>query len=302
MLLILLVITLLLLYVIYFSIKKNNHKKELFSLLQFNKNSIHFNNYLNSIHKAQYCNKIPIPNCKTLHKNNFKKKYISLIKDVPIKYKKMLNSYTNKIDKLFTKRKLHIFNKVPWIFFMSIENLEDNMPFTLDKYIIVSDQLLENEFNTIKKYFNPHFINTLIHEKIHVIQRMYQKEFDTFYLKKYTFLSSKISVNRLPNKIKRIYMTNPDSNNSIWIYKYQGIKIFPILIKKNNKYSDYAINIHNLKKFNLDKIKNNYVFSNHVSFYHPNEIFACTFSHDIMDNSIEDDFMFFFNYLDALNK
>ncbi len=262
-----------------------NYKKEGFQNYDY-KNSDHFNKYIDSIHPYQYKNKISNFKHDKISKN-FKKKYLSLLTCIPKKYMSMLTKYTNKIDNLCLKKQITILNNIPWKFIMSLENLESGMPYTIDNYIILNESMLKEEYDNYQYIENDNFINTLIHEKIHILQRNYQNQFDEFYLRNYRFLFKKIDIEILPVKIKKIYMTNPDSNSSIWIYKYNNLKLYPILTKNGNYFKDISFKTNDLSYFDIKVLKNSLNFDNHISFYHPNEIFACSFSHSLLNDNIE---------------
>ena len=202
----------------------------------------------------------------------------------------MINSYTEKIDNIFKKYQLYSFIK-PWNFKMSQNNLESGMPYTLSNVIIINEHHLENELEKYKKnnIINLPFLELLIHEKTHIIQRYNQKKFNDFYLKKYQFTYDKIELENLPLPLKEIYMTNPDSNFDIWIYKFKEKLFYPLLIKINHNYIDAAYDINSLEKMDINFIKNYYNINRRVSFYHPNEVFACQFSHNILINNLDND-------------
>ena len=110
---------------------------------------------------------------------------------------------------------------------------------------------------------------------MHILQRYNQTKFNHFYRDTYHFLGRSIPLEQLPKKIKKRYMTNPDSNFLIWIYKYKNNSYFPILSKKGYSYEDIGINTRSGKTIGLDNMRVSNNFSKYISFYHPNEIFAC---------------------------
>lgn len=241
--------------------------------------SDHFKNYMEEIHKDIYLIKCPS------YKTNFILDYSKNIIKVPDKYKALVDAYTNTADNLTAEFK--IFKKNPWNILVSINNLEMNMPYTLGNSVIIPLKALK-ELNTtfIHGHINNSFLNTLIHEKIHVIQRNNQVIFDKFYITNYKFLDKKLT-EPLPENLHKMTMTNPDSNNSIWIYQLENKRIIPLLTYSNNSVTEIGYNIENHNDITyLRNIKSALGFNRHTSIYHPNEIFACKVAHHIMDNNL----------------
>ena len=243
--------------------------------------SDHFKNYMDAIHRDIYHIKCPS------YKTNFVLEYSKNIIKLPVKYKALTDSYTNAANKLTGEFK--IFKKVPWTILVSINNLEMSMPYTLGNSIIIPLRTIKDLYTTfIHGHINNNFVNTLIHEKLHIIQRNNQRIFDEFYKTNYKFLDKKLN-EPLPENLHKITMTNPDSNNSIWIYKLENKRIIPLLIYANNSVTEIGYNIENHNDITyLRNIKTSLGFSNNTSIYHPNEIFACEVAHHIMDNNLPD--------------
>ena len=185
--------------------------------------SSHYKNYLASVDPNIY--KIKCPN----YKNNFVLDYSKNIKNVPNKYHTLISTYVNHANKITGE--YPIFRREPWNIYVSINNLEMNMPYTIDNYIIISLKDIKDLYPSFKKgHIDNHFINTLVHEKIHVIQRNRQKKFDNFYRQVYNnFIDSRYG-KVIPKKLKESNMNNPDSNNTHWIYKLNQKKYLPLLL------------------------------------------------------------------------
>ena len=254
----------------------NSYKSALIS-------SLHYNKYIDSIHKNMY--KVKLPIIKNI--NIFKKSYKDSIIDLPEKYIKMLSKYTSEAD-MITKD-YNIFKRYNWKFVMSINNLELNMPFTIDNYIVLPRNKLEFLLSYFEKgNLQKEFIDTLIHEKIHIIQRNNQLKFNRFYKLKYANLLEDIYTSKLPENLDKIYMNNPDSNNTIWIYRFNNKRYIPLLVYENNTLTSKAYNLD----FPKDNIKINIMkarlgFKNSISFYHPNEISACIIADDLIHNRLD---------------
>tara|TARA_B100000575_G_C23142084_1_gene664969 strand:+ start:2997 stop:3908 length:912 start_codon:yes stop_codon:yes gene_type:complete len=253
--------------------------------------SQHFIEYIKSIHSDLYT--IKLPN----YKNNFFTEYSNSIVALPDAYKIMLQKYIEQIDIIV--KDYPIFNKYKWDFMASINNLEHNMPFTLDKKIIIPIIKLKELYSSYQKgIIQKEYINTLLHEKLHVIQRHNQDKFDNFYKKKYhNFIDSKIDEN-IPESLLKIYMNNPDSNNSIWIYKMDGKKYIPLLVTNNNTFTSIGFNKELLSdKIDLRILQSRLGYSSSISFYHPNEIFACDVTEQLILGNLEYEYSRFLSNL-----
>jgi hypothetical protein len=82
-------------------------------------------------------------------------------------------------------------------------------------------------------------------------------------------------------------MNNPDSNNSIWLFTFNKKQYIPLLTYDAGIIKTIGYN----KDFTEDTIDLNYMrnqlgYGNDISFYHPNEIFACDVTHHIMDKTL----------------
>ena len=187
-------------------------------------NSSHFNRYINSIHDNMKSVKLAKPY------NNFKKDYSNRLHNIPPKYYDMINFYTKKVNVILSN--YSIFNKYPWKFLISTNQLEKGMPFTIHDTIIIPFYMLKNIDSQYKQNtINELFINTLIHEKIHIVQRFNQDVFNNFYKKHYKFVGGIYNKN-LDNTRAKYHMNNPDSNNQLWTYNL-GNK--PYLVYLKNK-------------------------------------------------------------------
>tara|TARA_B110000208_G_C11797442_1_gene440298 strand:+ start:2711 stop:3547 length:837 start_codon:yes stop_codon:yes gene_type:complete len=241
--------------------------------------SNHFSQYMDIIPSNIYQYKI------NYECDDFKSEYKKNIFNLSNKYKNFLNMHTKKCDKILCFNNLKNLNLYPWKFKLS-KNIEMGMPYTLGSYIIFNQEYLDN---LLDNKINKNLLNTLIHEKLHVIQRSNPKQFNIFYRNNYKFLGRKILLKDVPNNILNKYMINPDSNFDFWLYNIDGKEYYPILDCNINEVA-YDKN-HN--KLNLNEFKNRLNYNNHISFYHPNEIFACDASHQIMNNNLDNNYKVF---------
>lgn len=180
---------------------------------------------------------------------------------------------------------------VNWKLIKSNHNIEDGMPFTLGRYIIIPQNIIRRSF---LKYIKSGLHNSLklignilVHEQFHINQRYNQKIFNDFY-KKYWNFTYVPQLNIKPEIDKKI-RTNPDGMDVKWIYKD---KLLVLSLLKNSSLSSVDIN-----KYLIEKDKNNKYsiikqtedefeyndFFCNINFpYHPNEISAYLFSDIIM--------------------
>ena len=133
---------------------------------------------------------------------------------------------------------------------------------------------------------------------MHVIQRNNQDKFNKFYKKKYhNFIDSQIDEN-IPESLAKIYMNNPDSNNTIWIYKMDGKKYIPLLVSIDNTIKSIGFNKDLLSdKIDLTILQSRLGYSSSISFYHPNEIFACDVTEQLILGNLESEYRQFLSNL-----
>ena len=256
-------------------------------------NSPHFVNYIKNIHPNLY--PIKISDFSSNNNEKFYQTYLSKLNKPSLHQLEILHNYTDYIDNLLLKQGIHGLDKVNWLFLISDNELEKSMPFTLGEYIIIS----KKDIILMERKKTKHFIEILIHEKLHVLQRKYQLQFNSFYKRTYKFLHKRLKLSEVPLHIKTNYMTNPDSNFDFWTYKWNKTIYYPYLKYnfKNDSISDCLLSksstMGNINKFK-DFIKVKY---HNISIYHPNEIFAYTVSKHILDNSLDEVFVKFLNAL-----
>jgi len=177
--------------------------------------------------------------------------------------KKYLNYNIYEINqKLLNYKQLY---NTKWNLIKTRNNLEYGRPFTLDEYIF----LPENDI------FNLDIKTTLLHEKLHIHQRLNQDKYNTLY-EQYLdwYLEDNII---LSNYIKENIVVNPDGTNNNWYFYYKNLKIVPLLIYENNyKIKYYILNNNKIdKEYTNNKditnfLKNKYNIKD--NYYHPNEI------------------------------
>jgi hypothetical protein len=248
------------------------------------KKSKHFRHYINSI--SNEIKKVKLPGFKI--NDNFKESYIKNLFSLTNEEQQKIDRYTSICDKKLRRVNLSIFFRYPWKIVKSNNNLELGMPFTLHDIIIIPSYMI-NRLN--EHTINNNFIDTLIHEKTHVIQRFNQTKFNTFYMKTYPFL--KKTIYKLPTELHKNNMVNPDSNGQYWLYKFNNSLFYVFLkYKRRGRVTSYAVDKNNIEA-DLDYLKKIYKFNPSTSVYHPNEIFAYELASQILNKNISNNYFRF---------
>lgn len=111
------------------------------------------------------------------------------------------------------------FRNIQWKFIIHKSDLIDNgLPHTRYDTIVINDKIIDSTDT---------FVKILLHEQLHVYQKLYFVEFEEEYIKKNNFYRvSKYKVNKNDN-----YRTNPDTDE--WIYGLNGEIYMSEYISKN---------------------------------------------------------------------
>jgi hypothetical protein len=220
-----------------------------------------FNEFTSIINSSEYFNNMNIYDLqvrKSKNKDEYFKKYQSGYQTFTIEQKNILLNIVNIIEKKINK--YNNFKNINWIFVKIATNLENSFPHTIGNIIVLS-----NSF-----FYTPtsNQINTIIHEKIHIYQRMYPKYIDILY-KNWGFDKVDVAVdyNRNNPDIKYYYSYN--NNLLIQLYtnnprELHDSNTYLIDLKNNNK---IIINDNIIKQYNLPDISIN-------TLEHPSEIMA----------------------------
>jgi hypothetical protein len=210
---------------------------------------IFINNFIKKKHNEKFNNKIVFLSGSELYKvleednDNYYKtffdndfysrniktidEYIKLIKSSPTDFndyeKTRLRKCIKKADIFFENIFFEWFNgkkaiTIPWNLGMVKNKLYENgLPHTRNNIIIIS-KINVNNFDDLK------LIKTLIHEKVHIYQKIYKNDILT-YLKKNNFIKYK------KKTILDNIRSNPDLDN--WIYKDSNNNILKAVYNKN---------------------------------------------------------------------
>ena len=205
---------------------------------------------------------------------------------------KLCIEYYINVLKLNVKKYTSLINS-KWNIVKVSDKIEKGMPFTLGEYIFLSDKLLLKYYEDMIIKNKKNIIDnceTLIHEKIHIYQRYNQLLFDKFYRKH--FGSIKINNLILKKPWKNKLLSNPDGLDVNYVYPYDNKFFLPLLINTKNKLKQIVIELESKKDLlittkhymNIDDFKPFKKYSNDISCYHPNEIYAYLISKLIIKN------------------
>jgi len=235
---------------------------------------------------------------KTSNKFNLLNNSLSLT-DFYIKHFLPFTSLEKKTIKLYVgyinskSLKYPCISSTQWRFIKFSNILEKNMPFTLGQYIFLPEMFLNKMDKNINSSNFLKNCTTLLHEKIHIIQRNHQYEFNKLYPD--VFSCQHIKNLKLNNYWKSKHMSNPDGLDINWIYQFNNSYYLPILtfnlekrsIKtsigvklKKTKKRFYTLNSY-IKLKDIDQLKD---YPKNISLYHPNEIMACVLADIILKN------------------
>jgi hypothetical protein len=200
--------------------------------------------------------------------------------------------FKTKAHSIYTKFLTNYTNDIKWNI-LKTDDLELNLPCTLSKCILMPSNLFTHEPNwdNIKE--------TLMHEQVHILQRLNQRDFNEFYkdnaiFGKYLVPIAKSKIDYRALNMENIVITNPDEDEYEWIIKdTSGYYIVPYIIPKNSLKSHvstkvaYQIDLHSLVVTGNKKPVNDLDFSKYitsglshgisVNIAHPNETFTDLF-------------------------
>lgn len=195
-----------------------------------------------------------------------------------------LNIILNIYDKYFPR-----LLSLPWNIIKVSSKIEGGMPHTIKNCIVLPENFLDylNDVieNNNQKILIDNICSTLIHEQMHVFQKIDYSIFKELYQKYWNFDLCKV-------KLKKKYMENqrinPDGYDD-WCYNQGNKSIYPfVYLKENYKYLndvDTAAFIMKNNKIDYQKIYKLHEFTDYNQFfcnvsqnYHPNEISAILLS------------------------
>jgi hypothetical protein len=195
---------------------------------------------------------------KSNNKNEYFKKYQLGYQTFTMEQKNILLNIVNIVENKINK--YNNFKNIKWVFVKIDTNLENSFPHTIENVIVLSNNFFYS--STSRQ------INTIIHEKVHIYQRMYPEYIDILY-KNWGFDKVEVDIdyNRNNPDIKYYYSYN--NNLLIQLYTNNPRELYDsntylIDLENNNK---IIINNNIIKQYNLPDISIS-------KLEHPNEIMA----------------------------
>ena len=285
-----LLFTILIIFLIYLKFYKRkivfSKKKKIMT------NNKYFNNFSDK--------DLEVRNCET--KEYCMKHYGISIKDFSdeekIIFNEIIDIFKNKIE----NKILIIFDKIG---FVKVDNsIEGGLPHTRQKYIILSENIVDSIINKYKNNKNDIFIYNLIgHEQFHIFQRYNKELFNTLYREYWDLVKFN---GEIPEEIFNLIRNNPDADkNDNWLFKISKKRfILPLCLYDNNAkfitntintyfnveykdgkllFSDYKKDYKNKNKLNELKEYREYFGGEGANNYHPNELSSSTFE-NLIDN------------------
>jgi hypothetical protein len=195
---------------------------------------------------------------KSNNSNEYLKKYQLGYRAFTIKQKTILENIINIIENKIDK--YNNFKNIKWIFVKIDINLENSFPHTIENVIVLSNNFFYYSFESQ--------INTIIHEKVHIYQRIYPEYINILY-NKWGFKKTDITINNNRNNPDIKYYYSYNNNLLIQLYvnnpkELYDSNTFFINLENNNK---IIIDKNIIKQYNLPDIYIN-------KLEHPNEIMA----------------------------
>lgn len=214
-------------------------------------------------------------NSKEVYKNRYIEgisRFSSAQKNVIKKLVRQANAYISGYTKL---------SAIRWKFaYMKDANVENGFPHTLGDVIILPTSF----FGKTNK--EDQQLETIIHEKVHVYQRMYPLETNEYVINVLQF-----EIKNLLGEIRKKIRSNPDLNNVTY---GRGGYAFSQVFKDSpmSLYDSYPAKI-NIKTLEIERVVGVDVLPLHMQKYvsqieHPYEIMACYLAHVIIANDRSD--------------
>jgi hypothetical protein len=159
------------------------------------------------------------------------------------------------------------FPKTEWVYIKVSNNYEFGFPHTVNGVIVLPERVI-----------NRLTVETIIHEKIHVLQRIYPEIFRKFYISKYKLLPHKYKIS------DQYLVVNPDGTQNNWGYRLKnGDFLVPYCRYTNSGLQTYGGVFKNDKLIFQGPAPQEYISKFPVSqIYHPNEISAIDITNYIL--------------------
>jgi hypothetical protein len=205
-------------------------------------------------------------------KDEYKDLYINSIGTFTQQQKRDLKHLVRQANKCL-RPYTQIYN-IPWKFASISVKIDNGFPHTQGDVIFLSNTFF-NRKDTLK---------TLIHEKIHIYQRLYPLQTNEYILNVLNF-----EIKKIPNEIQTKVRSNPDLNNILY---GKGDYVYAQIFKDNptSLYDSFAAKI-NTKTLEIMPISSNDILPSYIKVQqieHPYEIMACHIPNIILDTSSQD--------------
>lgn len=248
--------------------------------------------YLQSIHPKVLAVKLP-------SQSSPPNDYTDYLEPISPKYQPFLEYCVSYLHNNYLHRFLHQGTHIEWSFVQSVDRLELDMPYTLHTSIVLPRSRIRRYGN--EPTIRPLWVQTLLHECIHVAQRKRPGFSSTWLQEQWGDL---IHIRRPTPEEHQTYvawcrpveMTNPDSHSDpvVYVWNNGNRVIYPFLKVNSTNHSntptteEYGVDLSTgegkplmewLGETEVDPSA--YTRYSHVSWYHPNEFQACVFAEDI---------------------
>ena len=195
---------------------------------------------------------------KSNNNNEYLKKYQLGYRAFTMQQKKILENIVNIIENKIYK--YNNFKNIKWIFVKIDTNLENSFPHTIENVIVLSNNFFNYSFQSQ--------ISTIIHEKVHIYQRIYPEYINILY-NRWGFKKVEVDFNYNRNNPDIKYYYTYNNNLLIQLYNNNPLELYDsdtyfIDLENNNK---IIIDKNIIKQYNLPDIYIN-------KLEHPSEIMA----------------------------
>ena len=213
-------------------------------------------------------------------KSNCKKIYVKNLTEFTENQKNIITYCIKIIDKQYKDTFYKELKYIPWNIACTNQNIDNGFPHTRGNIILISDKYIPDiKLNQLDEQNFLNITRVLLHEKIHIFQRLFPKKTLNFY--------NEIGFQEIPNfklsqKFQNIRRSNPDLDNKFYKINIDNIDVIPIEIYKNNPQNLLDSNLEfldiNYNKIDINPNKLQQIFPLSSQLEHPSEIMATMLS------------------------
>jgi hypothetical protein len=175
---------------------------------------------------------------------DYKARYTKAIQSFTTEQQNELAEITRYINRITNTTK--VYRDIPWKFAKVSTNIENGYPHTLYDVIILSDDFF--------MYPKNRKVSTLIHEKVHVLQRMHP-HLATSFTETMGFKALKETTQNINDLMKDIKRNNPDLDG-VYVYKDHLIPVQVYHHDKPRDISESSTYIYNMKDNTFKTLEN----------------------------------------------